>query len=138
MLERTGGDGQWYDNGYGKRYTSNYDDPILREEHGRILQAVGDYYRDDRQVVVIQLGSLGRWGERCVNHDVGLRELPPETIMDKYVEQCREAFPGKFLMLWRPYTAGEYYRTGLFNDSLGIRSSHEEWLSRVENGHMPE
>ena len=138
LFEKTGGDGQWYDNDYGKGYAPNYGNPVFREEHGRMLQAVGDYYRDDGQVAVVQLGSLGHWGEWHVNHGAGLKEFPPEAITNKYVEQYREAFPGKLLMLRRPYAAGEQYQMGLFNDSFGVRSSHEEWLSWVEDGYVSE
>lgn len=136
LYEKTGQDGQWYDNSYGKGYSPNYGNPVFRGEHERMLKAVGEHYREDEQVAVVQLGSLGHWGEWHVNHGAGIRPFPSESITNQYVEQYRAAFPGKLLMLRRPYAIGETCQMGLYNDSFGDVESHEEWLSWIEDGYF--
>lgn len=138
LYEKTGEDGQWYDNEYGKGYSPNYGNVVFREAHGRMLQAVGDHYGNDEQVAVVQLGSLGHWGEWHVNHEAGIKTFPTEAVTDQYVEQYRTSFPGKLLMLRRPYAIGSRYQLGLYNDSFGKSRSHEEWLSWIADGYVSE
>lgn len=136
LYERTGEDGSWYECGYGKGYSPNYENPEFIEAHERLLKALGERYGNDLQIAFIELGSLGHWGEWHVDEKAVGRLFPSQEITDVYVKQYQEAFPEKKLLLRRPYEIGIEGGFGLYNDAYGQREPHEEWLQWIENGYV--
>ena len=132
LIDKTGG--VYYDIEYGKGYCPDYADPVLIEEHAKVIGAIADRYRDDPFVAYVQLGSLGHWGEWHVHEDIGL--MPLEAVRDEYAQQYVDAFEGgyAYLMMRRPFNFAVEHKLGLFNDAAGRESSTETWLDWIENG----
>ncbi len=136
LYDRIGGDGQWYDNQYGKGFSPNYGNPRLLQAHGALLEQLGAHYDQDPYLAWVQLGSLGHWGEWHVNASSGIKPFPEQVITDRYVRQYLEAFPSKRLLLRRPYAIGGEAGLGLYNDSFAQPQSHDTWLSWIANGYV--
>lgn len=137
LYEKMGSDaGQEYDNSYGKGFSPNYRSPVFQEAHARLLKALGGRYADDPQVAFVQLGSLGHWGEWHVNVSEGIEKFPFQSVTDRYVQDYLANFPAEKLLLRRPYEIGAKNKMGLYNDSFGKESSHERWLSWVQDGYV--
>lgn len=138
LYEKTYEDGDWYNISYGKGYAPNYSNPVFIQEHGELIQALGDYYASDKQVAYIELGSLGHWGEWHVKYSSGITEFPKSAVSDRYVQQYLSVFPSEKLLLRRPFDIGKEYMLGLYNDSFGQVKSHEEWLGWIAEGYVSE
>ena len=79
LYEKMDGAGTWYDTGYGKGFSPDYENPVFQEAHQALLAALGARYKEDPQVAFIQLGSLGHWGEWHVNYGEGIPPLPRKS-----------------------------------------------------------
>lgn len=132
LIDKT--EGVYYDVEYGKGYCPDYADPVLIEEHAKVIGAIADRYRDDPFVAYVQLGSLGHWGEWHVNENIGL--MPLESVRDVYAQQYVDAFEGghALLMMRRPFNFAVEHKLGLYNDAAGKESSTNTWLDWIENG----
>lgn len=136
LYEKTGEDGDWYDNSYGKGFSPNYENTVLMEEHRKLIQALGERYGRDDSVAAVQLGSLGHWGEWHVNTDGGIQRFPMQKVTDEYVTHYLEEFDSSKILLRRPYDIGAESRLGLYNDSFGDSESHRRWLSWISDGYV--
>lgn len=136
LYDKTYGDGQWYDNSYGKGYSPNYYNPEFMEAHRRLIGELGNVYGEDGQIAFIELGSLGHWGEWHVNASSGIEEFPESVVTDKYVQHYLDNFDASRLLLRRPFDIGADRRMGLYNDSFGQTDSHELWLDWIANGYV--
>lgn len=135
LYDKTYGDGDWYDGEYGKGYSPNYANPVFIEKHAQLIRALAEYYGEDPLLGYIQLGSLGHWGEWHVNEEAGIRAFPKAAVYEKYIQAYLDVFPASRLMLRRPVTLAKESFMGLFNDSFGVVSSHETWLSWITDGY---
>ena len=84
--------------------------------------------------VYIELGSLGHWGEWHVNISAGIQSLPEESVRERYMIPWTEAFPDSMILMRRPFSEGEHYGTGLYNDMTGQPESTEEWFRWINEG----
>ncbi|MDZ7835470.1 MAG: hypothetical protein U5K84_09285 [Alkalibacterium sp.] len=80
LFDKTGGNGAFYDNAYGKGYSPDYADPDFIECHKRAVNALGKRYGEDTFISYIELGSLGHWGEWHIHEGNDLPSIPPESI----------------------------------------------------------
>ncbi|WP_158289483.1 DUF4832 domain-containing protein [Paenibacillus flagellatus] len=116
--------GTWYDNDYGKGFSPDYANPVLIENHERLIAALGKRFNDDPQVAFIQLGSVGHWGEWHTSDDERhFIPFPKRDITDQYVTHYLRAFPDKHLLMRRPHEIARANGMGLFNDAFGKSSS---------------
>lgn len=135
LYQEMGEDGEWYDTSYGKGFSPNYNNHVLQEAHGRLLDALGKRYGQNPQIAYIQLGSLGHWGEWHVNNDEGISSFPRTGVTDGYVEDYIRAFPGKKLLMRRPYEIARDNGIGLYNDSFGKESAMQSFASWIADGY---
>ncbi|MCX6060104.1 MAG: DUF4832 domain-containing protein [Chloroflexi bacterium] len=132
LFEKINGDGDSYDNEYGKGFSPNYSNPLFIKYHQLALKALGDRYGKDGFFAFIELGSLGHWGEWHAYED--LRQLPSENIRDIYVHDYINAFPGIHLLMRRPFTITRDLGLGLYNDMTGSVEDTNTWLDWISNG----
>ncbi len=136
LYDKMGQSGTWYDCSYGKGFSPDYRSQVFQEAHARLVKALYERYGQDPQLAFIQLGSLGHWGEWHVNTEAGIDKFPFQAVTDEYVKDYLEFFPGNMLLLRRPYTIGNENHLGLYNDSFGLPSSHDQWLSWIQDGYV--
>lgn len=134
LFEKTGRDGTFYDNAYGKGYAPNYNNPILIEHHKLALEALGRRYGKDTFISYIQLGSLGHWGEWHIHQNSDLPTIPRESIRSLYVKPYIEAFPHAKILMRRPFTCAKENQFGLYNDMIGHTQSTRQWMEWIEQG----
>lgn len=46
---------------------------------------MGDRWGDEELISFIELGGLGHWGEWHVDSTAGVRQLPDESVRERYV-----------------------------------------------------
>jgi hypothetical protein len=132
LFEQINGDGESYDNQYGKGFSPNYANPVLIKYHLLAIKALGNKYGRDGFFAFVELGSLGHWGEWHESPE--LKQLPPENIRDLYVKDYIDAFPGTRLLLRRPFTIAQTSSLGLYNDMTGSVEDTNIWLDWIQNG----
>jgi hypothetical protein len=132
LFEKINGDGEFYDNVYGKGFSPNYSNLTLIKYHQLAINALGSRYGNDGFFAFIELGSLGHWGEWHVSSE--LRQLPSENIRNMYVYHYLNAFPGVHLLVRRPFTIARDLSLGLFNDMTGNVEHTNGWLDWIQNG----
>jgi len=132
LFEMIKGDGEFYDNQYGKGFSPNYSNPMLIKYHHLVIKALGHRYGKDGFFAFIELGSLGHWGEWHESHE--LMQLPSENIRDLYVLDYIDAFPGTQLLMRRPFTIAQRSALGLYNDMTGSTEDTQTWLDWIQNG----
>lgn len=136
LYDAMGGDGTWYANDYGKGFSPNYENPVFKNAHTKLISALGVRYDHNPQVAYIQLGSLGHWGEWHVNEASGIDRFPDTTVTDKYVADYLDAFPDKKLLMRRPFPIVSREGLGLYDDTFGEPEQHREWMDWIENGYI--
>jgi len=132
LFAKINGDGEFYDNQYGKGFSPNYSNPVLIKCHRLVIKALGDRYGKDGFFAFIELGSLGHWGEWHESPE--LKQLPPENIRDLYVLDYIDAFPGTQFLMRRPFTITRKLSLGLYNDMTGSVEDSTAWLDWIQNG----
>lgn len=132
LFEKIDGNGDFYDNEYGKGFSPNYSNPVFIKYHHLAINALGDKYGKDGFFAFIELGSLGHWGEWHEHPE--LRQLPQESIRDLYVYDYVNAFPGTHLLMRRPFTITRRLGLGLYNDMTGSLKDTNVWLDWISNG----
>lgn len=133
LYEKTG-DGVFYDTSYGKGYSPDYSNPTFINCHNKAVQALGERYGKDSFFCYIELGSVGHWGEWHVKYDDGIKRLPSEDVLKKYVEPYLSAFPNAKLLMRRPFPYVAEYGMGVYNDMTGHAKDTGRWLSWIEEG----
>lgn len=131
LFEKINGDGNFYDNEYGKGFSPNYSNPELIKYHQLAIQALGDRYGQDNFFAFVELGSLGHWGEWHIKSDL---LQPLESVRDLYVQQYVDAFPETRLLMRRPFRIAKDFNLGLYNDLTGDVESTNTWLDWIANG----
>ncbi|MCQ2411997.1 MAG: DUF4832 domain-containing protein [Sphaerochaetaceae bacterium] len=128
------GDGVFYSTSYGKGYCPNYSNPVLIQEHERLVKALAGWFWDDDFITFVQLGSVGHWGEWHIHPDV--MKMPEIETLSVYLEHYAKAFVygDVMLMMRRPFSIGLDVGIGLFNDSLGIAQEDQRWLGWICDG----
>lgn len=134
LYDEIQGDGDFYNTSYGKGFSPDYANPRLIQHHREAIQALGQRYGKDSFFAYIELGSLGHWGEWHVRYDAGIRQLPPASIRDQYVQTYRDSFPNTMLLMRRPFAIASQLDLGLYNDMAGSPAHTEEWLGWIANG----
>jgi hypothetical protein len=134
LYEKIEGQGDHYNNEYGKGFSPDYSNPILIDYHRRAIQKLGEIYDNDSFFAYIELGSLGHWGEWHVNTWEGIRPLPDEPTRNLYVSHYLESFPSTHLLMRRPFNAAKQNNLGLFNDMSGDLGATTTWLDWIANG----
>lgn len=134
LFDEIDGDGDVYNNSYGKGFSPDYQNETVIKKHARAVKALGDYYGKDDFFAYIELGSLGHWGEWHVNYESGVERLPDEKTRMRYVEPYLSAFPNSKLLMRRPFTPVKDYGLGVFNDMTGDKEATDEWLDWIKNG----
>lgn len=132
LFEKINGDGDYYDNQYGKGFSPNYSNPVLIAYHKETIRALGERYGKDGFFAFIELGSLGHWGEWHTYP--GIWPLPSESIRNLYVSHYMEAFPGTHLLMRRPFSIAQKLGLGLYNDMTADPVQTDIWLDWIENG----
>lgn len=135
LYEAMDGAGTHYDGDYGQGFSPDYEDPVFRQAHRALIQALGQRYADDPQVAFIELGSLGHWGEWHVDTGAGIDPFPLRQTAESYVQDYLAVFRPDQLLMRRPYPIARDEGLGLYNDSFGLPESHEQWLAWIEEGY---
>lgn len=137
LYKEIGEDGTWYDTDYGKGFSPNYNNPKLISYHQRLIAALGRHYNNRKIITVIALGSIGHWGEWHTKQDPAISiPFPAAEISDQYVQHYLDAFPGKFLIMRRPYSIARENNMGLYNDSFGdMEQTYDFHLTNIVNGY---
>lgn len=133
LYEKTG-DGVFYDTEYGRGYSPDYANETFIEYHKRAIEALGERYGNDAFFCFIELGSVGHWGEWHVRYSDGIKRLPGEEVLLRYVTPYVSAFPNAKLLMRRPFPFVADLGLGVYNDMTGYETDTEEWLSWMENG----
>lgn len=131
LFKKTGEDGAFYENEYGKGFIPNYSNREFMRYHRLAIQALGDRYGGDGFFAFIELGSLGHWGEW---HTYNMQLFPSEHIRNIYVFDYVEAFPKTHLLMRRPFPIARDLNLGLYNDMTGSFQETIEWLDWINNG----
>ena len=127
-------DGSWYSTSYGKGYSPDYANDILRAAHHKVVSALAEHFDADSFVTYVELGSLGHWGEWHIKSSDGLVPMPDETIRDQYATDYLNAFSNAKLLMRRPFNIAVSNRLGLYNDMTGHEKDTNEWLNWIKNG----
>jgi len=106
----------------------------LIKAHDKAVAAMGQRWGQDSLVSFIELGSVGHWGEWHVNYEKGLKRLPSEDILERYVAPWRTAFPKTQILMRRPFKWGQTYQLGLYNDMVGEALNTSQWLDWIRRG----
>ena len=133
-----GGAGTHYEGSLGKGFSPDYTQPVLMEAHRRLLHALGERYDDDPRIAFIELGSLGHWGEWHVMQEEAVHiPFPGQKVTDVYVRHYLEAFPGKMLLMRRPFAIAAKNDFGLYNDMFGDEEATlGQYLPWIEDGYV--
>jgi hypothetical protein len=134
LFNKIEGDGDYYDNSYGKGFSPNYSNPTFIEYHAKAIENLGSRYSQDGFFAYIELGSLGHWGEWHVNRNSAIRPLPIAKIREKYVHPYIEFFPKTHLLMRRPFSAADQHNLGLYNDMTTDLKATSTWLNWIKNG----
>ena len=134
LYDKIDGDGDVYDNSYGKGFSPDYENEIIIKAHEKAIKAIGEYYGKDDFFAYVELGSLGHWGEWHVNYESGIEEMPDEAIRDLYIKPYLTAFPNAQIMMRRSFTPVKTYGLGVFNDMTGDADATAEWLDWINKG----
>jgi hypothetical protein len=132
LFEKIKGQGDFYDNEYGKGFSPDYSNLVVLEYHQKAIKALGERYGKDGFLAFIELGSLGHWGEWHTHS--GIAPLPPEEIRDQYVHHYVDAFPGTFLLMRRPFSIAPKLGLGLYNDMTADPAQTSLWLDWIAHG----
>lgn len=132
LYEAMNGDGDFYENGYGKGFSPAYSNPVFIQNHKLVIEALGRRYGNDDFFVYIELGSLGHWGEWHVSSDVSA--FPKENVRELIVTQYVSAFPNTHLLMRRPFSIARIFNLGLYNDMTGDPESTSTWLDWIASG----
>ena len=128
------GAGDWYHTDYGQGFSPDYSQEALITAHDKAVAAMGQRWGQDGFVSFIELGSVGHWGEWHVNYEKGLKRLPSEDILERYVVPWRTAFPKTQILMRRPFKWGQTYQLGLYNDMVGEEINTSQWLEWIQAG----
>lgn len=136
LYQEIKGDGIWYDADVGKGFSPNYNNPILIENHKRVMQKLGERYDHDPRVAFLALGSLGHWGEWHTYSDDELDiPFPKMAVSDLYVGHYINAFPDKKLLMRRPYPIVAEQHLGLYNDMFGSPKGTGDFIDWFQHGY---
>lgn len=138
LFDETEGAGTAYDGVLGKGFSPDYENPVLIAAHQRLLAAMGDRYNGDSRIAMIELGSLGHWGEwHTLQDDKVSIAFPRLETAEIYVKHYLDAFPDMFLLMRRPHAIAKSNDMGLFNDMFGDwDATTTEYLSWIQNGYQ--
>ncbi len=138
LYEMTDGRGTWYNTSeIGNGFSPDYNNPTFIAEHRRMVAALAERYNDDPRVGLIQLGSLGHWGEWHTWPE-GSGVFPKSSVSDQYVMHYVENFTNKMIGIRRPFAIVKEHNLGLFNDSFGDVRATEEWIGWFKQGRLSE
>lgn len=120
-----------------------YDDPVFMKRHAEFLKALGERYRDNPDISVIDIGSYGNWGEW---HTVSNQSspVPSADVLKKYVDMYVEAFPTKRMVFMTdadnilPYALAASPNIGLRRDGIGSPKLEQEWAGSDRYAHVPD
>lgn len=133
LFEKTK-DGTFYDMAYGKGYSPDYGNETFIQAHEKAVKALGARYGGDGFFAYVELGSIGHWGEWHVKYDSGIKRLPEEKTIMRYVTPYLEAFPNAKILMRRPFQAVKDYGFGVYNDMAGREEDTRIWLDWIQNG----
>ncbi|MED4752934.1 DUF4832 domain-containing protein [Brevibacillus choshinensis] len=133
LYRELNGDGEWYENSYGKGFSPNYGNPLLISYHQKLIEHLGEHYKNDPRLAFVELGSIGHWGEWHTNTSI---PFPKLAITDQYVQPYLDHFPDSILMMRRPHPIAKKYRLGLFNDVFGNKEQTAEYKSWFDKGYV--
>ncbi len=129
VYEAIGGDGVRYDTDYGKGFSPNYANETLIALHRDMLERFAAIYGDEDAIGLIELGSVGHWGEWHVHTDVNNQlRFPKASVYNQYIQPYIDCFPGKYLSIRRPMDVPEANGFGLFHDAIGDRQQTYDWF----------
>ncbi len=141
LFDEIDGNGTYYDSPeIGEGFSPDYSDPVLVDEHRRLISALGERYDKDPRIAFVQIGSLGHWGE-WHTWPKGTGDFPRYEVAEKYVRHYAAAFKNKILMVRRPLVANASMPgLGLFNDALGDGTlpDTQSWAYWLSHGYKSE
>ncbi|MFQ7167954.1 MAG: DUF4832 domain-containing protein [Streptococcus sp.] len=126
--------GDAYSTSYGKGFSPNYQNKLLRKYYKDAVTAMGQRWGNDDFIAYIELGGLGHWGEWHVHSDVGIRQLPRKEVRKDYIAPFQPAFPKAKILMRRPFDTGLEGDFGIYNDVFGDKSATKTWLNWIQNG----
>ena len=126
--------GDAYSTSYGKGFSPNYQNKLLRKYYKDAVTAMGQRWGNDDFIAYIELGGLGHWGEWHVHSDAGIRQLPRKEVRKDYIAPFQPAFPKAKILMRRPFDTGLEGDFGIYNDVFGDKSATKTWLNWIQNG----
>lgn len=127
-------------------YHPNYANEILIAAHENVIKQLAEIYNDDSLIAIVQIGSLGRFGEWNIPGDSAVYELEPDIpitfpdvqLADRYVRPYIKYFDQKILSMRRPHELGKKYGiTAMHDDAIGSNDvGSGPFLTRAYEGHI--
>jgi len=135
LFEAISRDGFSYDDPLiGKGFSPNYAHPVLIDEHDYFIREFANKYAHANMSMIIQIGSIGHFGEwSCVPYP-NTGEIPPHNITMKYYEHYVRYFKGTkaTIQLPRPLN-GTDPKYGFYYNGFGD-IFETDYFSRKVNG----
>jgi Domain of unknown function (DUF4832)/Beta-galactosidase len=100
----------------GAHYAPDMSDPIFKYYHERLIRALGERYDGHPDLALLDIGSVGLWGEWHIYCDPSL--MPDSAICHSIVDLYYEAFPNT------PLTA---LMACIFDDSYAVHKGNCGW-----------
>lgn len=131
----------------GGGFSPNYNNQILINEHKRMIAALAQRYDNDSRIALIQIGSIGHWGEwhtwpyadspGCTYEDgPPTSAFPRVWVSDQYVQHYIDNFQNKKVCIRRPFQIAKDNKLGLFNDVFGeYAGTRQQFIPWVNNGY---
>lgn len=137
VYESIQGDGIHYDNAFGKGFSPNYENKELIALHRNMIERLSEALHVYDIVALVELGSVGHWGEWHIHSDVNKKMRFPQAIVyNQYIQPYIDYFPDTFLSIRRPLSLPKRERFALFHDSIGdYEQTYDFFLNWVKNGY---
>ena len=137
VYEAINGDGIRYSTDFGKGFSPNYENETLIKLHREMLKRFADAYGNEEAIILIELGSVGHWGEWHVHTDVNNKmRFPKASVYNQYIQPYIDYFPNQYLSIRRPMELPKDNDFGLFHDAIGDRQQTYDWfLKWVSSGY---
>lgn len=131
----------------GGGFSPNYNNTTLISEHQRMVNALAARYNNDNRIALIQLGSIGHWGEwhtwpyadsaGCTSEDgPPTSAFPRVSVTNQYAQHFINAFTNKKVVIRRPFQIARDNNIGLFNDVFGeYAGTREQYIPWINNGY---
>ncbi|MCD6404342.1 MAG: DUF4832 domain-containing protein [Planctomycetes bacterium] len=97
---------------HGSFKSPDFNDPVFLEKHLAFIKVLGGRYNAHPGVCLVDIGSIGLWGEWHMS-DTGGLAMPTEENALRIIDAWKAAFPDTPLVMQLDYTPGMVHAAGL-------------------------